>query len=168
MGMACALLSNVFYSFHAAVVECAAARRRGDYMTDGTPAEPAGDGVIKDTQIFLAAERTFLAWIRTGLTLMGFGFVVARFSLFLRELEVMRTGAPVPTGGASLWMGLLLVLGGVALNLLATGHYLRMLRELRKGDYEPGRPAKLAVAIAVLLAIAGLTMVAYLAHRGAR
>lgn len=36
---------------------------------------------------YLAAERTFLAWIRTGLALMGFGFVVARFGLFLEALE---------------------------------------------------------------------------------
>jgi uncharacterized membrane protein YidH (DUF202 family) len=37
---------------------------------------------------YLAAERTFLAWIRTGLALMGFGFVVARFGLFLREIAM--------------------------------------------------------------------------------
>ena len=37
-----------------------------------------------DPRVFFAAERTFLAWIRTGLALMGFGFVVARFGLFLR------------------------------------------------------------------------------------
>ena len=36
---------------------------------------------------YLAAERTFLAWLRTGLALMGFGFVVDRFGLFLRQLE---------------------------------------------------------------------------------
>lgn len=134
-------------------------------MSDGTRVDTAGG--IKDTQVFLAAERTFLSWIRTGLTLMGFGFVVARFSLFLRELEAMRTGAPIPTGGVSLWMGLLLVLAGVVLNLLATGHYLRMLSDLRRGDYAPDRPATLAVAMAVLLAVAGLVMVVYLAHRGA-
>jgi len=38
---------------------------------------------------YLAAERTLLAWIRTGLALMGFGFVVARFGLFLQQLQVM-------------------------------------------------------------------------------
>jgi putative membrane protein len=39
---------------------------------------------------YLAAERTLLAWIRTGLALMGFGFVVARFGLFLQQLQVMQ------------------------------------------------------------------------------
>jgi putative membrane protein len=39
-----------------------------------------------DPRIYMAAERTFLAWIRTGIAFMGFGFVVARFGLFLPRL----------------------------------------------------------------------------------
>ncbi len=46
-------------------------------------------GALSD---YLAAERTLLAWIRTGLALMGFGFVVARFGLFIRELQVVQHG----------------------------------------------------------------------------
>ncbi len=42
---------------------------------------------------YLAEERTFLAWIRTGVTLMTFGFVVARFGLFLEELHLSRNGS---------------------------------------------------------------------------
>ena len=45
-----------------------------------------------DVRDHLAAERTFLAWIRTGIALMGFGFVVARFGLFLQQLRVVWTG----------------------------------------------------------------------------
>ncbi len=40
----------------------------------------------QDPRVRSAAERTLLAWMRTGLALMGFGFVVARFGLFLREI----------------------------------------------------------------------------------
>ena len=46
--------------------------------------------LTEDPRVPLAAERTFLAWIRTGLALMGFGFVVARFGLFLRELTAVK------------------------------------------------------------------------------
>ena len=49
--------------------------------------------IEQDPRIYLAAERTFLAWIRTGLGLMGVGFAVARFGLFLREMSA--TAAPV-------------------------------------------------------------------------
>ena len=47
-----------------------------------------------DLRIYFAAERTTLAWVRTGLAMMGFGFVVARFGLFLRELAVVRGMSP--------------------------------------------------------------------------
>ncbi len=43
-----------------------------------------------DPRIYMAAERTFLAWIRTGIAFMGFGFVVARFGLFLREIAAQQ------------------------------------------------------------------------------
>ena len=56
----------------------------------------------RDPRIYFAAERTMLAWIRTGLAMMGFGFVVARFGLFLRELAVAR-GETVPNVSGSLW-----------------------------------------------------------------
>ena len=55
--------------------------------------EPEPDPAL-DPRIYFAAERTLLAWVRTGLALMGFGFVVARFGLFLRELFAIRAVTP--------------------------------------------------------------------------
>ena len=56
--------------------------------TPDTPPTPAPKAALTD---YLAAERTLLAWIRTGLALMGFGFVVARFGLFLQQLQIMES-----------------------------------------------------------------------------
>ena len=66
---------------------------------------------------YLAAERTFLAWIRTGLALMGFGFVVARFGLFLREIAVTTHIRSFESTGISLWIGTVLLLMGVFVNV---------------------------------------------------
>jgi putative membrane protein len=76
--------------------------------------------------VFFAAERTFLARIRTGLALMGFGFVVARFGLFLREMAVMQ-GGPPPRAGVSRWFGI----GLIGLGMLLTAASTATLRFLR-------------------------------------
>ena len=77
-----------------------------------------GSNSSEDPRVRFAIERTLLAWVRTGLALMGFGFVVARFGLFLREIEAARQGVPLkaPTG-LSLWIGTALILLGVIVNL---------------------------------------------------
>jgi putative membrane protein len=64
-----------------------------------------------DPRVRFAVERTLLAWVRTGLALMGFGFVVARFGLFLREIEAVRRAVPLKEPmGLSLWIGTALIL----------------------------------------------------------
>ena len=103
-----------------------------------------------------------LAWIRTGLALMGFGFVVARFGLFLWEIGSSASNIPVRSSGFSLWTGTVLVLVGVVVNAAATAQYLRIIRDLNAGRDLTGRPSTLGVTVAVLLSIAGLAMAAYL------
>jgi uncharacterized protein (DUF302 family)/uncharacterized membrane protein YidH (DUF202 family) len=118
---------------------------------------------LRDPRVYLAAERTFLAWIRTGLALMGFGFVVARFGLFLRELAAAGGDSPVTASGFSLPLGTALVLIGVVVNILAAANHVRLIRDLNQGTQAVGNPSRLALAVAFILAAAGLAMAAYLA-----
>jgi len=115
-----------------------------------------------DLRDSLAAERTFLAWIRTGLALMGFGFVVARFGLFLQQLQVTQHTPSAPSYGLSLWFGTALIALGVVVNLLSAWHHLRLVRELERGGVVHSRPSTQAVMVALFLALVGLAMAIYL------
>jgi putative membrane protein len=110
----------------------------------------------------LAAERTFLAWIRTGLALMGFGFVVARFGLFLKQLEIINHAESHPSYGLSLWFGTALIAIGVLVNLFSALHYSRLMRELNRGGVPPPRPSTQAVLTALFLAVLGAALAFYL------
>jgi uncharacterized protein (DUF302 family)/uncharacterized membrane protein YidH (DUF202 family) len=111
---------------------------------------------------YLAAERTLLAWIRTGLALMGFGFVVARFGLFLQQLQIAQHGPSVQPYGQSLWFGTALIGAGVAVNLFSGWHHLRLIRTLDLGEATRPHTTSLAVATSLFLALVGLGMAIYL------
>ncbi len=115
----------------------------------------------KDPRFFLAAERTFLAWIRTGLSLMGFGFVVARFGIFLKEVQLTTHETITKPTGFSVGFGTTLVLIGVWMNVVAAFQHVRTVRKIRNGELL-NRPSKVAIAIAVILAATGVAMAVYL------
>ena len=117
-----------------------------------------------DPRIYFAAERTFLAWIRTGLGLMGVGFAVSRFGLFLREMRASEVHAVVHATGVSEYSGVALVAVGVVVNVTAVAQHIRTVRELREGSWIPGRVSINAVVLALLLAVVGLAMGAYLLY----
>ena len=112
---------------------------------------------------YLAAERTLLAWIRTGIALMGFGFVVARFGIFLRELASTRGNIPPPHTSASLWIGTLLVVLGVVVNLAAAHRHRLIVQQLQQGSPVLLRRLSLATVVAFVLALLGLGLAFYLA-----
>ena len=120
-------------------------------MADGT----------NDPRTYFAAERTFLAWIRTGLGLMGIGFALARFGLFLREMRASQLHIALHGSGVSVDSGVALVALGVVVNLTAVAQHLRTVRELRSGSWQPST-ARSAVLLALVLALVGVGMAIYL------
>jgi putative membrane protein len=123
------------------------------------PTERKPQAALSD---YLAAERTLLAWIRTGLALMGFGFVVARFGLFLQQIQAIQHSSAAQSYGLSLWFGTALIAAGVVVNVFAGWHHARLVRQLDRGDAAQSHPSTVAVTIAFFLALVGLVMVIYL------
>jgi len=119
-------------------------------------------GPPHDPRNFFAAERTLLAWIRTGLAMMGFGFVVARFGLFLRELAAAEGGRPANRVGWSLWIGTTLILVGVVASVSAAVAHWRTIRRLQRNEPIRFGPISMAIVVAFLLAAIGLLTALYL------
>ncbi|HEY3332132.1 MAG TPA: DUF202 domain-containing protein [Capsulimonadaceae bacterium] len=118
--------------------------------------------VNEDPRVFFAAVRTVLAWIRTSLAMMGFGFVIARFGLFLRELAVLRPGAHTDSVGSA-WIGtVMMALGSVAC-LTAAYNYSRFLREHGHQKELVEAMAAWPVRFAVVLGLLGMGLAAYVA-----
>jgi putative membrane protein len=101
---------------------------------------------------YLANERTFLAWIRTSIAIMGFGFVVVKFSLFIRQLSIaLAEKTIVPHTGYSPVIGITLVIIGAIMALLAFVRYRNIEKHLNKGTYFPSFVLSLVVTIAILI-----------------
>ena len=106
----------------------------------------------------LANERTFLAWMRTSIALMGFGFVVVKFTLSMKQLSLVLSGEiTIPNRGYSAAIGILLVALGAVMALLAFLRYRHIEKRLLRNQYFPSQTLSVLLTIA-LIAVSILLM----------
>ena len=119
---------------------------------------------LDDPRVLFAAERTLLAWQRTAIALMGFGFVVERFGLFLH----MVTQQPLTATqrGFSLWLGIVLLLLGAASALLSALQFRNVVRGLGEQEIPRGYWTQLGVWMNFLLAAVALALAVHFVVSG--
>lgn len=119
---------------------------------------------LDDPRVLFAAERTLLAWQRTAIALMGFGFVVERFGLFLRVVS----NVPLSTSqrSFSLWLGVgLLVIGG-GVSIVSALQYRTVLRGLGEKEIPRGYWTSTGVWLNFLLAFVALALAIHFVTSG--
>ena len=110
-----------------------------------------------DPRIYFAAERTLLAWVRTGIAVMAFGFVVARFGLFLKLLPAAAEEGY--SSALSPFIGAGLVIIGAAAISAGTLEYRRYCSTLRPDDLPSPHVTRLPQSLAWLLVALGMILV---------
>ena len=119
---------------------------------------------LNDPRVFFAAERTLLAWNRTSLALMAFGFVIERFGLFVRLLSLPESG-PIERG-VSFWIGLAFIVLGALAGAAAIAQYRKVLRTLKPAEIPEGYRVHLGTFANAAVAVLGLALAVYLFVHG--
>lgn len=109
----------------------------------------------------LANERTFLAWVRTGIATIIFGFAIGRFSIALREFLSVQ-GHSSASSGVTAWFGVISIIGGVLLALTGLWRYRQAQVQIDSDSFEPA--GFVIDLVAYLLGLFGLALAAYLIY----
>lgn len=109
----------------------------------------------------LANERTFLAWIRTSIALMGFGFVIVKFALFIRQISIaLGSKVTIPGKGYSAVIGVFMVALGAIMAMLAFIRYLNIEKQLNSNTFFPSKWLSALVTLSIV--IGSILLVLYL------
>jgi putative membrane protein len=109
----------------------------------------------------LANERTFLAWVRTGIATVIFGFAIGRFSIALREFMNLE-GRGSTTSGVTAWFGVISIVGGVLLILAGLARYRKTRMQIDTDSFEPA--GFVIDIVSYILGLFGLALAAYLIY----
>lgn len=109
----------------------------------------------------LANERTFLAWVRTSIGIMAFGFVVVKFSLFVKQISmILGTENVVQNRGYSAIVGIILVAVGTVTSILSYLRYRQTARQLKEGYY--AHSSLLITILTAFIFLVSALLIAYL------
>lgn len=136
-------------------------------------ADPVGNKEIKklgNPQVHMANERNFLAWIRTSIGVMAFGFVMERFAFFIKKLSFFVTKYNIPelqfpvlnnhSMGYSSVFGIFLVALGALLGVLAFLSFIRAEKQINEDAYRPSLVLDIIVTIGIF--VTGVFIVSYM------
>ena len=119
---------------------------------------PDMSGNIRD---HFANERTFLAWVRTSIAMMGFGFVIVKFTLFIKQISfILQKPMPTPSHGYASIIGILLVAFGAFVAFFSFISFKRRERQIINSNYSTSATETITLAVSIILI--GIFLVIYL------
>ena len=120
--------------------------------------------MIRNFRDHAANERTFLAWVRTAIAVMAFGFLIERFDLLLKAAG-LSSHATAPQGyNFGSIAGISAIILGSAMFILAIIRFAKTARDIDSDDERPGAGSKFDVALASLMSLVGVSSFLYMSH----
>ena len=119
---------------------------------------------LDDPRVFFAADRTLLAWQRTAIALVGLGFVVERFGLFVRMVNASSSAQVVTDGLPTVWFGLAFLILGAIVSAMAAHQYQNFVRSLTYPEIPRGHHTWLGPLLNYGLSACALAMAAWFLH----